>query len=1315
MAVFRYTAGSNYNSSDYIDLVQHVGNQKLEIIADGSKSVVLGPANLIGDPSNNMYLYTLNGVGQYFGARGYQNNLLYENTGGYYFDYSSGSAAATFVGGNWGDVLVGGGSSDTLRGGAGNDTLTGGASSDTLDGGADNDTLTGGAGSDTLDGGAGTDIAVYSGARLDYRIVQNPNGTVTITDRRGGSPDATDTLSNIETLRFSDGDRSVAAAVANNAPTIAAGSPATTLEDTALVFSTAGGNPVTVSDVDGGNLTVKLTAANGTLTLATTAGLTVGRNGTGEVTLVGPVAAINAALNGMSYRSNSNFNGSDQITVTATDDTSRTTTGSISITVTSVKDAPVASGTATLAAVDEDTAAPVGQSVSALFGPTFSDADGDSLAGVMIMANNANAAQGVWQVFTGGVWADLPPISPTDTYLVSATDSLRFLPAANFAGAVPGIVVRLIDNSAGAVTTGTRVNSDSVGAGGTTPYSVTSVSLNTTVTAVDDASVAVDDAFSTDEATAIGVGLNVFNANPTSPDSDIDSTLTIVAVNGNSIAVGNQITLTSGAVLTLNSDGTFSYAPNQAFDYLPGPASGATNLTRTDSFTYTLIGGDTATVTVTVAGRDSDGDVLLGDSDDNTLNGGIGADQMTGGLGNDIFLVDNVADKVFEAAGQGTDTVHASVSYALAAGAEFEVLSTTNAAGVAAINLTGNQFAQKIDGNNGNNGISGGGGNDTISGYGGNDILDGDTGNDRLEGGAGNDIYVIDGGDTIVEAANAGNDTVQSSVNYTLGSNLENLTLTGAALVATGNTLANVIVGNALGNTLNGGGGNDRLEGGAGNDIYVIDGGDTIVEAANAGNDTVQSSVNYTLGSNLENLTLTGAALVATGNTLANVIVGNALGNTLSGGGGADHLVGGAGNDTYVTDGGDVIYEAANQGTDSVLSSANHTLAANVENLTLIGSALLGVGNTLANVIIGNSLANTLNGGGGADRLVGGAGNDIYVTDGGDTIIEAANAGTDTVRSSVNYTLGSSLENLTLTGAALVATGNTLANVITGNALGNTLNGGGGADRLAGGTGNDTYVTDGGDVIYEAANQGTDSVLSSANHTLAANVENLTLTGNALVGAGNTLNNVITGNALGNTLNGSSGADRLVGGAGNDTYYADNLRDVVVETAGQGIDRVISSVNHILAANVENLTLTGTAASATGNTLGNVIVGTVGKNVLAGGLGNDTLAGGAGADTFLFNTALNKTTNVDRITDFNVAQDTIQLENAVFKGLANGWLAASAFHTGMAAADTLDRVIYNKATGAILFDADGSGRGAAIQFATVTAGLSLTHLDFQVI
>ncbi|MGO4836057.1 calcium-binding protein, partial [Rhizobiaceae sp. 2RAB30] len=138
----------------------------------------------------------------------------------------------------------------------------------------------------------------------------------------------------------------------------------------------------------------------------------------------------------------------------------------------------------------------------------------------------------------------------------------------------------------------------------------------------------------------------------------------------------------------------------------------------------------------------ADADYLYGHQGNDWLDGGTGADRLEGAVGDDTCIVDNSADLALEQSGQGRDTVLASVSYALAFGQEFETLSTTFATGTAAINLTGNEFAQKIDGNNGNNGISGGGGNDTISGYGGNDTLNGGGGNDRLEGGAGNDIYV---------------------------------------------------------------------------------------------------------------------------------------------------------------------------------------------------------------------------------------------------------------------------------------------------------------------------------------------------------------------------------------------------------------------------------------------------------------------------------------------------------------------------------------------------------------------------------------------
>ena len=200
--------------------------------------------------------------------------------------------------------------------------------------------------------------------------------------------------------------------------------------------------------------------------------------------------------------------------------------------------------------------------------------------------------------------------------------------------------------------------------------------------------------------------------------------------------------------------------------------------------------------------------------------------------------------------------------------------------------------------------LSGFGGNDALIGWGGDDRLDGGTGADALQGGLGNDIYVVDNaGDVVSEASNAGLDTVLSSISYVLGSNLENLTLTGtAALNATGNGLANTLIGNSAANILDGGAGADTMTGGAGSDTYVVDSsGDKVTETSSQGTDTVLSSVSHILGANVENVTLTGnAAIDATGNTQNNVLVGNSAANVLSGGAGSDTLRGGAGDDTYI-------------------------------------------------------------------------------------------------------------------------------------------------------------------------------------------------------------------------------------------------------------------------------------------------------------------------------------------------------------------------------------------------------------------------------
>ncbi|MDC4378160.1 putative Ig domain-containing protein, partial [Acinetobacter baumannii] len=314
--------------------------------------------------------------------------------------------------------------------------------------------------------------------------------------------------------------------------------------------------------------------------------------------------------------------------------------------------------------------------------------------------------------------------------------------------------------------------------------------------------------------------------------------------------------------------------------------------------------------------------------------------------------------------------------------------------------INGTSNADTLYGASGNDTLTGQAGNDILYGQAGNDTLNGGTGNDTMYGGKGDDTYIVDStADVISESVNEGTDIVQSSVTYTLVNNVENLTLTGTtAINGTGNALNNLIVGNSAINTLtggagddylNGGGGADKLLGGTGNDSYVIDNtGDIVTENADEGMDTVLSSITYTLGNNLENLTLTGAtAINGTGNALNNVLVGNSAINTLTagvgddyldGGAGADKLLGGIGNDTYVVDNtGDIVTENAGEGIDTVLSSITYTLSSNLENLTLTGStAIDATGNTLNNTLTGNSGVNALNGGAGNDILDGQGGND---------------------------------------------------------------------------------------------------------------------------------------------------------------------------------------------------------------------------------------------------------------------------------------------------------------------------------------------------
>lgn len=396
----------------------------------------------------------------------------------------------------------------------------------------------------------------------------------------------------------------------------------------------------------------------------------------------------------------------------------------------------------------------------------------------------------------------------------------------------------------------------------------------------------------------------------------------------------------------------------------------------------------------------------------------------------------------------------------------------------------------------------------------------------------------------------------------------------------------------------------------------------------------------------------------------------------------------------------------------------------------------------------GNDL---LSGGTGWDTLLGGSGNDTYYVDNAnDKVFETTTSasttnagGTDNVNSSVTFDLSANIgvsfvENLTLTGAGIInATGNALANTLVGNSAANILNGKAGADIMLGGSGNDTYYVDNaGDKVYETTTTtsttnatGTDTVISAVTFSLNATfsvsfVENLRLnSGNAINGTGNALNNTIYAGAGNNTIDGLGGTDTVSYGyatAGVSVTLGNTTTAQL--TGGSGSD---------LIRNVENLTGSNYADTLTGNTLANTLMGSDGADTLFGLNGNDILRGGreadvlwggGGQDVFRFDTGQEtvRVPNVDQIKDFVVADDTIQLENAIFTKFAatgtlnSGWFqTVGAINVDGVASD--DYILYNKSTGALSYDADGSGSGAAVQFATIGINLSLTNADFVIV
>lgn len=683
--------------------------------------------------------------------------------------------------------------------------------------------------------------------------------------------------------------------------------------------------------------------------------------------------------------------------------------------------------------------------------------------------------------------------------------------------------------------------------------------------------------------------------------------------------------------------------------------------------------------------------------------------------------------------------------------------SYTDARNVLNANGIGNA-SEMIVGTDGNDVVNGLGGNDCVRAGLGDDTINGGSGVDYLYGGDGNDVVNGDSENDFIYA-NEGFDTVRG------GLGIDVMFGHGGDDVMYGGLDADVMVG---------GSGNDLMYGGDGLNVVL-----TLVDPLHPDVLTV--------------LDPEPAVAIA---PLDDNIDGGSGDDTLFGGGGWDALNGSSGNDILVPGAGGVNIagrEALNGGhgddiyiveyaswfldgdyTDTGLTTDQLTnksgafrtgFGIGIDEVRFTFTPPVAVPPNLpvaVDIVLGGTnLQGVAQLFSGIERVVIGTG---FANDANRTGLSLINIDASLVASPGG--LGST--------QGLEIMGNAANNTFVGTAFDDLLDGGAGLDTMDGGLGNDNYIlSDVGDVAIEdpLLGGGVDSVFVNfaANYTLTAQVENLFLSGvngtENINGTGNSLDNVIRANGGNNvllglagndsidggagndTLDGGTGFDSLSGGVGNDLYIVENVSDVVVEQLNAGTDTVQSSVTHVLAGNVENLTLVGALAiNGTGNELNNVINSNGGINVLSGlggndnlnagagndtvdggigndtingGVGNDSLVGGAGNDQFVFNTTLGATTNVDRIADFSKVlnnTDVFVLNRSVFTNVNAGTvLTAAEFRSG-AAVTTANaagqRIIYNTTTGDVFYDADGSGVAAAVRFATVNPNTALAATDF---
>jgi Ca2+-binding RTX toxin-like protein len=740
----------------------------------------------------------------------------------------------------------------------------------------------------------------------------------------------------------------------------------------------------------------------------------------------------------------------------------------------------------------------------------------------------------------------------------------------------------------------------------------------------------------------------------TSAGADIDevNNLLYSSLGGGAIA---KIDLATGALVGIYEIGRDIAAQSSQFD---SSRMGFGDLVQVsaDGSTLAVITVDgialvdlTVAVPISTAGNDTitEGSRLYGLAGNDILGGDAAGQAMFGGRGNDTYFLLQLGDMAYELAGEGRDKVFTNQqTYFLHENVEdLEFVGTEGAW------LVGNEL------------------NNTITGGTGDDHLTGSFGNDVLNGGAGFDIAVYD---------------------YVNAGNVVDLALTGPQNTGTfgfdtlvsieglqGSAMADTLRGNGVANLLNGAGGDDVLVGRGGYDTLIGDTGNDVLDGG-AGQDTLDGGEGDDL---------------------------------LDGGTGADTMTGGAGDDCYFVDqANDTVLEFEYGGIDTVISNMNvFALTDFVENLVLAGTATLGTGNALDNVIDAGAAGVTLNGVGGHDTLI------------GNHLANRLNGGTG--------------DDLLLGGEA--------DDTLVGGAGHDALDGGAGADIYDGGTGDDIYLLDASDLLTEQPDSGIDAVVVTfENYTLGGNLEALFLASGIVSGGGNVLDNLIVGNQAANVLDGRGGNDDILGGAnddiaggqgGNDAIWGEGGNDTLSGGAdddylcgGVGADFLMGDAGNdwvygnadedfVNGGNGDDNVFGGGAYDRVYGGAGNDLVnGQAGNDFIVGGAGIDLIVGGPGADRFVFldgdfGPDLSAT---DRIKDFSKAQgDLIDLTRvdaniALAGDQAFKWIGNAAF------SGTAGELRYNWSGSTTVVTGDTDGDGTADFALLLTGQVAVTVGDF---